>query len=40
MNIFYVVNLKGHRAIIMADDVEKLKGYTLIKREMPEDMTI
>lgn len=36
----YVVNLKGHGAIVMADDVEKLKGYTLIKREMPEDMTI
>ena len=35
----YAVNLKGHGAIIMADTIDKLKNYTLIKRAMPEDMT-
>lgn len=34
----YAVNLKGHGAIIMSDDIEKLKNYSLVKRDMPEKM--
>lgn len=32
----YVVNLRGHGAIVMSNDINKLKNQKLVKRPMPE----